>query len=201
MDIWDTDKLALFLMFVLPGFVSLRVWDLLVPGERRGLDNSLIEVVSYSALNFAALSWLITPLLNGSLGSLASYVSVALILVVFPATWPFLWKWLRTREWITRFTVHPVSRPWDYVFSKREPAWIIVHLKNGSVVGGRYDNQSFASSWPASEQIFLEELWVLNAKRAFVSPVERSRGAIVLSSEILAIEFFSYLPEDATNHG
>lgn len=47
MDIWTAEKLPLFLVFIVPGFVSLKVWDLLVPGERRGLDNSLIDLVAY----------------------------------------------------------------------------------------------------------------------------------------------------------
>lgn len=59
MDIWNADKLALFLVFFLPGFISIKVYDLVVPGERRDFSKSLLETISYSTLNFAALFWLI----------------------------------------------------------------------------------------------------------------------------------------------
>ncbi|MBI5330415.1 MAG: hypothetical protein HZB71_07370 [Betaproteobacteria bacterium] len=195
MDIWSTEKLPLFLMFVVPGFVSLKVWDLLVPGERRGFDSSLVEIVSYSALNFSALAWVIVPLLRNELNGAASLVAIVTIFVIFPTLWPIFWKWLRTRPWLSRFAIHPLVRPWDYVFSKREPAWIIVHLNDGSVVGGRYDERSFASSWPAPEQLYLEELWELDANRAFKRAIPQSRGAIILGADIRAIEFFEYFPQ------
>jgi len=35
MDIWNADKLALFPIFFLPGFISIKIYDLLVPGEPR----------------------------------------------------------------------------------------------------------------------------------------------------------------------
>jgi len=59
MDIWNVDKLTLFLVFVLPGFISIKVYDLMVPGERRDFSKSLLEAISYSTLNFGALFWLI----------------------------------------------------------------------------------------------------------------------------------------------
>lgn len=194
MDIWTADKLWIFLIFVLPGFVSLKVWDLLVPGERRGIDDALIDVVAYSTLNFAALFWLISPLLDGTLAVIPDGLAIFLIFVAVPVAWPIFWKWLRTRSWIARFTVHPLARPWDYVFSKREPAWIIVHLKNGAAVGGRYGEHSFASSWPAAEQLYLEELWQIDDRGRFLAPVLQSKGAIILRDEILAVQFFTYIP-------
>ena len=33
MDIRNVDKLTLFLVFFLPGFISMKVYDLMVPGE------------------------------------------------------------------------------------------------------------------------------------------------------------------------
>ncbi len=201
MDVWASEKLPLFLIFVVPGFVSLKVWELLVPGERRGIDNILVEIVSYSALNFAALAWLIVPLLKAELSEGLAYLAIALIFVVFPANWPILWKWLRMRKWLRRFAVHPFTRPWDYVFSRRERAWVIVHLKDGSAIGGRFDANSFASSWPAPEQLYLEELWELDAERAFKQMVPRTHGALILGAEIRAIEFFEFYAAGDSNNG
>ena len=200
MDIWAAEKLPLFLVFIVPGFVSLKVWDLLVPGERRRLDGALIDLVAYSTLNFVLLAWLIVPLLSGRWHGLPAYVAMVSIFLVFPVLWPIFWKWLRTRKWMSGFAIHPMARPWDYVFAKREPAWVIVHMKDGSVIGGRFGGDSFASSWPAAEQIYIEELWQLDAQGDFIKAVDRSHGAIILGTEIRAIEFFEYADTGAQDH-
>jgi hypothetical protein len=57
-------------------------------------------------------------------------------------------------------------------------------------IGGRFDTESFASSDPAEEQIYLQEVWILDEAGRFVSQVERSRGIIIMKSEIRAVEFF-----------
>jgi hypothetical protein len=53
MDIWNVDKITLVVVFFLPGFISMKVYDLMAPGERRDFSKSLFEAISYSTLNFA----------------------------------------------------------------------------------------------------------------------------------------------------
>jgi hypothetical protein len=86
--------------------------------------------------------------------------------------------------------VSPIQKPWDYVFRKKKVFWIVIHLKDGRKIGGRYDRNSFSSSYPSKEQIYLEEVWKLDENGRFGEPITRSKGIIVLGEEILAIEFF-----------
>ena len=193
MDIWNVDKLTLFLVFFLPGFISMKVYDLMVPGQPRDFSKSLVEAISYSTLNFAALFWLIVLIQTGDFYRrhfILYSLSVAVIMVGVPACWPFVFLRLSTWRPIARHLVHPIRKPWDYVFGKRDPFWIIVHLQNGQKIGGRFDVESFASSDPADEQIYLEEVWILDDGGRFVSRVERSRGIIIMKDEIRAVEFF-----------
>lgn len=81
--------------------------------------------------------------------------------------------------------------PWDAVFSKRKSAWIIIHLKDGRKVGGKYSTKSRTSAYPNQRQIYLEELWQLNKNGGFDKPTARSGGAIFFEDDILIIEFFS----------
>jgi len=193
MDIWNVDKLTLFLVFFLPGFISMKVYDLMVPGQPRDFSKSLVEAISYSTLNFAALFWLIVLIQTGDFYRrhfILYSLSVAVIMVGVPACWPFVFLRLSTWRPIAKHLVHPIRKPWDYVFGKRDPFWIIVHLQNGQKIGGRFDVESFASSDPADEQIYLEEVWILDDGGRFVSRVERSRGIIIMKDEIRAVEFF-----------
>ena len=86
--------------------------------------------------------------------------------------------------------INPIPKPWDYVFGKRESYWIIVHFKDGKKIGGRYDTNSFASSYPAEEQIYIEEVWNIDKEGRFKDKVDRSKGVIISKSDVSAIEFF-----------
>lgn len=52
MDIWDTNKLILFIAFVIPGFVSLKTYELLVPANMKDSDKRLIDAVAYSSVKY-----------------------------------------------------------------------------------------------------------------------------------------------------
>lgn len=193
MDIWQADKLSLFLTMVVPGFVSLKVWDLLVPSERRDFSKSLVDAVAYSAINFALLFWLVAYVSRPDLFKESRFGYLTghfLLLFAFPVFWPVAMLWLMRTKFVSSFVVDPIQKPWDFVFAKREPAWVIVHLRNGGVIGGRYGARSFASSFPAPEQIFIEQIWALDERRNFVHRIERTKGVIVLGEDILAVEFF-----------
>jgi hypothetical protein len=193
MDIWNVDKLTLFLVFFLPGFISMKVYDLMVRGEPRDVSKSVFEAISYSTLNFGALFWLIAIIQAGDVyhKHLILYsLSVAFIMVIVPACWPFAFLKLSTWRPVARHFIHPIRKPWDYVFGKRDSFWIIVHLQNDQRVGGGFDVDSFASSDPAEEQIYLQEVWVLDVEGRFMNRVERSRGIIIMKDQIRAVEFF-----------
>jgi Family of unknown function (DUF6338) len=57
MDIWEADKLVLFFAFVVPGFVSLKTYELLFPSAARETSALLIDAIAYSCINYAILIW------------------------------------------------------------------------------------------------------------------------------------------------
>ncbi len=77
----------------------------------------------------------------------------------------------------------------------------MVTLKNGKVIAARYGDQSFTSSAPAPEQIFLEEEWLLNEENGLDRPKEQSAGVIVTSTELEIITLFHYSQESADEQG
>ena len=190
----NTQALTLFLFYFLPGFVSLKVYDSLVPSERRDFSKSIYEVIVYSTLNYALLYPLVVWLLarNPSASPVLVWVLIALVLVAFPSLWPFLWIQVLKSRLFSKYFVHPTHKPWDFVFGQRKPYWIIVHLKDLRKIAGVYGERSFASSNPAPPQIYLEDVWELDETGHFLRPVDESEGILLLESEILAIEFFRY---------
>jgi hypothetical protein len=55
MDIWETDKLILFIAFVIPGFISIKWYELVFPGVEKESSDRLIDAISYSSINYALL--------------------------------------------------------------------------------------------------------------------------------------------------
>ncbi len=191
MDVWADDKLALFIAFVIPGFISLKVYELIEPGARRNTSEQLVDAIAYSCINYAVLALPITVVENSDLNinSPNLYYSFYLfVLLIAPVLLALGWRFLRTREFFQRNAPHPTALPWDYVFSQRKSYWMRITLGNGKVIGGRYAHNSFASSAPAKEQLYLEEAWIIDDKGGFVKKKDRSAGIIVLASDISHIE-------------
>lgn len=195
--------LTLFLCFFLPGFVSVKVYDVLVPSERRDFSKALYEVIAYSTLNNVLLFPLIRLIFrNGpGLNPFVVWILAILVFVVFPCGWPFSWIAISKTRFFSKFFVHPTQKPWDYVFGQHQPYWIIVHLKDLRKVGGLFAGRSFASSNPAPPQLYIEELWELDEGGHFIKPVEESEGIIILESEILAVELIGYNQEAEASNG
>ena len=81
--------------------------------------------------------------------------------------------------------------PWDYIFGQRKAHWVLVHLKDGRVIGGKYSKKSRTSAYPNERQIFLEEVWQIDKKGVFGEKVERTGGLLLFADEIAMVEFFN----------
>lgn len=195
MDIWEANKLLLFIAFVIPGFVSLKAYELLIPSIPKESENQLIDAIAYSSLNYALLLWPIYEIEthNVRTGYPTAYiVFYVFVLFVAPVSWAFLFKTVRTTQFFQDALPHPVGKPWDYVFSQRKPYWVVVTLKNQKQIGGLYSSKSFASSAPADEQIYLEKTWIINNDGGFDREREDSAGVIIMASDIVAVELFNF---------
>jgi hypothetical protein len=218
MDIWEINKLQLFLLFAVPGFVSLKVWDLLFAGETRDFQKSFVDVVVYSALNFffflvlsvllRICSWDSLPGLDlpnyktyesfANLHRNRFYAFLALYALVVPIVWPSLAAIVRTNKLVTKYLPSPIKKPWDYFFSTKRniPCWVIVHIASGERIAGTYWKKSFASSYPAPEQLYLEEVWILDEHNSFTQPVKNSLGTLISGEHITHIEFLASEPKE-----
>lgn len=194
MDIWETDKLLLFIAFVVPGFISLKTYELLFPRAPKKSADQLIDAIAYSSVNYALLLWPIFEIELHDVRSTSPTLYIlfyVFVLLLAPILWACLLRKLRTTKFIQKTMPHPTAKPWDYVFGQLKPYWIIVTLKDGKQIAGRYGKLSFASSSPANEQIYLQETWKLKPNGGFDRARVDSAGIIILSSDIVTVEFFN----------
>lgn len=199
MDLWNADKLLLFIVFVIPGFLLLKANAVLGLEPPADSSKQIVDAVAYSCINYALLAW---PILLVEGSSLRKYNEAlyfgfyGAVVFAFPVLLALAWRLLRSTQLLQEMLPHPTAKPWDFVFRKRRPYWILVTFKDGKQVAGRYDSDSFASASPTAEQIFLQEAWALSEEGGFERPRTNSAGILVLGSEVRTLEFFNFLQEE-----
>lgn len=190
----DTQTLSLFVVFFVPGFISLKVYDLFVPSEKRDFSKDLFEAISYSCLNFAILFWLISAIHSPGFQTshpIAYYLIAFFVLFVAPIFWPILFLKALSIEFIRQRIIDPFLKPWDRLFSQKKSYWVIVHMRGGKKIGGKYSLQSYTSTYPADEQIYIEEVWRIDQKTGrFISRIPQTKGLMISSSHYVFLEFF-----------
>jgi hypothetical protein len=67
---------------------------------------------------------------------------------------------------------------------------MLIHLKDGQIIGGLYAYESAASSYPESEDLYLQEVWEIDNKGKFTKPIEGTMGLLVSYNTVDFIELF-----------
>lgn len=191
-DFFEANKILLFIVFFIPGFISMKVYNLMIASEKINFSESLGEAVAFSSINYAALSWLVIIIYKSNLyTNHFCYFLLSVIFIVFvaPIIWTILFVKLTKLKSLRKYILSPIKKPWDYYFEKKVSCWVIVNFKNGERIGGVYSNKSFSSAFPCNEEIYLEELWEIDDK-CFIKKVNRTDGILILSEEIRSLEFY-----------
>jgi len=195
MNLWTENALSIFLIFALPGFIIFKIYDLVVAGPRRDFSKAMVDVVCYSAIYYAMVSPLLIFSFEWNLHDdhFRAYVLFWFsVLFIGPVGLPFLFLWVIEKKGVSKYIVNPIEKPWDWFFRKKDREyWVIVRLKDGTMVGGKYGRHSYASSGSGEPQIYLETIWTLDEKGRFLKSKDRSAGALFTGNEMVAIEFIS----------
>jgi len=184
----SVDRFLLFIVFFVPGLISLKIWSLLVPSERINLADRALEVLTYGALNFAALFWVIIIAIRT--GGWLQHLLYATVLLATPVVWPIFVNLILKSAFLRGRIVHPTPRAWDAYFGRGNPCFILVHLKNGEMVGGLYSSNSFASSFPNEEDVYIEQVWKIDETGSFDGPIQDTDGILIVGDSIEYLEFF-----------
>jgi hypothetical protein len=191
MDIWDANKLSLFIQFVVPGFISIKWYQLSYPGSSRSASDQIVDAVAYSCINYAIWSipmHYVQDAVKSQGWSPCDVLFYILVMFISPVLLVELWKKVRKSPTFQKNAPHPTGKPWDFVFAQKKLYWMKIILKDGTILAGKYGLKSFASSAPEEEQIYIEECWILDEQGAFIRPKNKTAGVIVVSKEISHIE-------------
>jgi hypothetical protein len=191
----NADKFLLILAFLIPGFVSLKIYDFLVPREERDYSKTFINLIGYSTINFILLSWLIYWI-TMTTEIWIQWVQLLFLFILFPALWPVLIHLFLSSTMYRKLLMilpdslypkDPISNSWDWVFRRRKCFYAVIYLKNGEKIAGVIDNRSYLSSFHSSQHIYLGEEWTLDENNEFKEA--RPNGVLILD-EISKIDLY-----------
>jgi len=184
-------------VFVIPGFIANRILSAAHSRSASSDGHTVLEAIALSSLNYAFLSWLLAlawlnhwyenPFLLVTIASCTLFVSPVVIALVFAR--------LVDTKWGANFRLafgmaHPVLKAWDSFFRTGKICWVVATLKGGRVIAGYYGPNSYASSFPAEEDLYLEKLCKLSASGAIEGVAEFSIGGIIQMKDVETLELF-----------
>jgi hypothetical protein len=153
-----------------------------------------IEILGYSLLNGGVFGWLIVLAANDLKDGMPDYrvliPSALAICIAGPALWPLIFRGIQAAGAKRGWFVGPHRFAWDNFFARREYGFVVVHMADGSLIGGYFGERSYATVEPESGHLYLEELWSLDAKGRFVARIPDSRGALFRPADYSWVEFF-----------
>lgn len=191
-DLLNANTLGFFLYYIVPGFVAISTYNLIIPSEKRNFGDAIVELISFSMINLAICFPLIILANQSEIRNNIAlfYLASIVIVLLFPIIEAVIWNQLRRWKKLRGKIPHPLPNAWEWVFSQDKSYWVIVHLKNGSKVAGEYSENSFTGSFPNGQDIYLEKLWKLDEKDLFITAINKSGGAIIKADEWSVIELF-----------
>lgn len=195
MDIINNFTLIELILFIIPGFISLSIWKLIIPTKLDKFSDNIIEMFSYSCLNYALFSWLIIIMYKNIQFFVKelwlSIILAFIMLFIGPIFWPLIILQIRKSKFFQEKCLIPTPTPWDNFFSRREGVFVLVHLNNGKKIGGLYSDNSSASSYPDKEEIYIEEVWDIDDKGKIIAKINGTKGMWIDNKSFDYIEFFN----------
>ena len=157
----DLNSVIIIILFIIPGFICEWAFSLLVTRKQREATNLILESISLSCLYYGLFSWaviLTLPLYEShkiwfgliSFGLL--FVGPIIIGIVLAKTMlSKRFRWLQ--KWLG--IISPIPKAWDSYFSRGIPCWVLITLNDGTKIGGFWGPNSFVSSFPSPEDIYI----------------------------------------------
>ena len=177
----DLESYTLFLILVVPGLISMHMYCFLFAAREIDWKGGLVQALFYSSLNLVVCLPILVPIHRNEFLDKHPYwytAGLMLVLLVIPATWPFLFQWVLRWQWLASRIQLPYPTAGDYFFGRRDPVFVLIQLRNGSRIGGYYGPQSYATSFPTEGDIYLETVYHVDEDGNFKESVEGSSGVV-----------------------
>lgn len=183
-------------IFILPGFLIKSIINSLSPPQKTNESVYFLTCLAYSIINCAIWSWLYNILFIHRNKLSVWYWILIITVTIFGATiLALIIGIIKQKDIISKIlnktgvtNINPTPTAWDYFFSKQQSTWIIVTLTDDTIIYGRFDSSSFASSDQDERDIYIEEIYDISNKKEWIKN-ETSNGILLSKDSIKTIEF------------
>ena len=197
MRIDSFDAVFSTLTFIVPGFIADSVLGLMIPRRSSGTESSVVRFLTFSCFNYALWSWLIYLIVKTELSITRPSVASALwafIILLSPILLGVLVAKARQGGFVTKMlsrvglpVIQPNPTAWDQFFITAEPQFVLVTLKDGSTVAGRFGPRSAASSDAIERDLYIESVYRVGEPW---TEIEGNGGVWIRGDEIRYLEFW-----------
>ncbi|MFZ5909243.1 MAG: DUF6338 family protein [Chloroflexota bacterium] len=193
--------LFFILAFIIPGFIFNSVYRKFVPVRYQEKEATFLNFVTVSCVNYGVWSWLLFWVYQSKfyeLYPLKTGLIWLLLIFISPVLLGIAWGIISMNQMVERIfgkvginTIHPIPTSWDYKFSStHEPKWVLVTLKDKSLVAGLWGNASFASSDQQERDIYIQKVYKISPKSSWEATPDNNDGIWISGEQIRSIEFF-----------
>jgi hypothetical protein len=127
---------------------------------------------------------------------LSSYLWFVMVIFIWPVIAGLLIAWAVRQQvmdhMLNRLGMSYVDRTptaWDWAVRIPQTRWVRIYLIDGEVIGGWYGRKSFASLTHSKQDIYLEEMWLLDENGTFSEPHVNTDGVWVAHDAIRNVVF------------
>ena len=96
--------------------------------------------------------------------------------------------WIRRRLKLRR-GFDPTPSAWDFAFGRSTASWVRVRYADGRWIGGWFGDQSYASSFPNPQEIYVQEGWVIDDEGKFTNILHAPGGMIIRCANAVSVDF------------
>ncbi len=131
--------------------------------------------------------------------------AVGVYMVVFAIALPWLaariWYYVATSEWYRdlgervtgrlrlRRSWDPTPSAWDFAFSKGRAGWVRVRFPDGRWLGGWFGEDSYATSFPNPQELYLQVGYVVDSDGAFTNVRYAPGGLVIRCTDAVSVDF------------
>jgi hypothetical protein len=183
----DLGTIELFIVFVLPGLISMSVYRLLMPAHAMEWGHAALQGLFYSSVNFVLLLPLISIVTAEGFATkqpAVYWTGAVFALFIAPVLWPLLLRALFRWHWFASKIQVPYPTAWDYFFDTRHPVFVLIHLNNDRLIGGYLGSNSYAGSFPNDGDIYLEAVYHVDEDGRFGDPIPDTKGLLMRKDQV-----------------
>jgi hypothetical protein len=203
MELSSINSVLLIIFFIIPGFLAEWIFSSFIQRSQRESTTVILESLAFSCLIYS-LVLPITYQYNVFIFSHFIFFGILFLLIV-PISLCMGSGFFFQSNFYGKFSrvlgiISPIPKAWDYFFGNGEPCLVLITLQDDTKIGGLWHTNSFASSFPSEEDIYLEAQYQINDEGRFLDEIPDTQGCLVRAGTIKFIEFFKIQPKEET-HG